>query len=107
MRHFKHFLVFHYFIVLNVYILVADAYGSWPSEAVLEGNIYHLGSYSSCMEVNANDIFSGQYCFVTKKMTIIEEDNEKRINLGESADLLPSLVPLFPPFGALNVQVKY
>ncbi len=34
---------------------MSDSYGSWPIDALQEGNIFSLGGYFSCLEVGEED----------------------------------------------------
>ena len=76
--------------------IVADAYGNWPREGILEGNRFSLGSYYSCMELEANvskgQNFLGKYAHL---VTILgTSDTTNTTTVARNA-------PLVPPFGPL------
>lgn len=62
--------------------LVNDAFGTFPSDGVLDGNWKKLGSYSSCLEVNFTFLleskhdFRGQYCLITTTPSYLYNGSE-------------------------------
>lgn len=71
--------------MMNIaYILVADAWGKFPS-GILGGNFFELGSFSQCFHIERiGDKFKTQYCIAQLKF----HSNEQT----ERNTLMPRLV---------------
>ncbi len=84
-----------FFVVFSV----ADSYGSWPWDAVTEGNRYSWGSHYSCLEVDPGPQadFRGQHCtvipFRVPVASLGEEGREDVLDMLRSARAnLPAMV---------------
>ena len=78
-----------------------DASGKWP-DGILRGNFNVEGSYSSCLEVVAEepmldgeilDSFAGRFC--TMKFKALQSKNAIKMDSNSRGILIPALMPQF------------
>lgn len=81
----------HAILATKFCLAAFDSYGKVPNDGELSGNFFHMGSYSSCLEVEAKTGLAKEFPFRGKYCNLLAIP-------GGEVDQLGLVTPLLPPF---------